>query len=483
MKIRTRILIGFLTVAILGFAYLINWVLRDLRPHYLKSMEESLVDTGTLLSSMVSIQAHGDTLDVDQLERVMHNASQQEISAEIYDLLKTRMNIRVYITDTAGIVIYDSDNGKAEGTDFSQWNDVRLTLQGNYGARATPQTLGDERTTVLYVASPLFIQNRLAGVLTVSKPIGSVSFFVQKGRRDILIAGLLVVCGVAVIGYLLSIWVTTPIARLTSYARAVKDGSNARRPRSKGEIILGKSEIDTMGEAFEEMRDTLEGKKYVEQYVQTLTHEIKSPVSAIQGAAELMDEKMDPERRKKFLENIRSETIRIQNIVDRMLQLAALENRKELRDIEFVDIGALAKEVVNDSRPLIEKKQLSLQMELSEKLVVRGERFLLRQALANLVQNAVEFSPFKGAIGITANKHDTTAQIIITDSGPGIPDYARTKIFDRFYSLKRLDTNKKSTGLGLSFVGEVAELHGGAISVDNNNAGSGAVAVFGVPLA
>ena len=121
--------------------------------------------------------------------------------------------------------------------------------------------------------------------------------------------------------------------------------------------------------------------------------------------------------------------------------------------------------------PSLTLRGLSLQVEVPESAFIHGEAFLLEQALRNLLDNALEFSPAGGTIHISEKTEGVNHIIRVQDSGPGIPDYALSKIFDPFYSLPRPDTQKKSTGLGLSFVRQVAELHGGSIAVGNVEGG------------
>ena len=156
--------------------------------------------------------------------------------------------------------------------------------------------------------------------------------FMQETRRNIFIMGAIAAAAVVLVGTALSIWITRPIQRLTNYARAVRDGRRVPLPK------LGTSEIGSLGTRFEEMRDALDGRKYIENYVQTLTHEIKSPVAAIRGAAELLREDMPAEQRDKFLGNIESETARIQEIVDRLLLLSAVEAKRALDDQKPLDL-------------------------------------------------------------------------------------------------------------------------------------------------
>jgi len=112
---------------------------------------------------------------------------------------------------------------------------------------------------------------------------------------------------------------------------------------------------------------------------------------------------------------------------------------------------------------VIERRGLSVHVEGTHAFRLRGERFLLHLALSNLLQNAVEFAPQGGEVRILLDEDS----IQICDNGPGIPEYALPRIFDRFYSLSRPDTGKKSSGLGLSIVLSVVELHHGEVYLEN----------------
>jgi two-component system sensor histidine kinase CreC len=280
-------------------------------------------------------------------------------------------------------------------------------------------------------------------------------------KPEIMKVGLLGVLAAILLSLLASGWITRPIKRLTCYAIDIRQGRRVKLPP------LDKSEIGEMGHAFEKMREALEGKNYVEQYVQTLTHEIKSPVSAIRGAAELLEEKMAPERRARFLANIRSEANRIQTIVDRLLELAELENRKMLQKAERIAFEKLVDTVIESKRPFLTQKSLGIVKRVPHAIRVKGDAFLLYQAVANLIQNAIDFSPAGGQITLTAYTAIDKLTFQVDDSGPGVPAYAKEKIFDKFFSLQRPDSGKKSTGLGLNFVAEVALLHNGAVHLEN----------------
>jgi two-component system sensor histidine kinase CreC len=474
VRIRLRVFLAFSAVTAIGIYYVADWVRQEVRPHYLKSMEESLVDTSAVLASLLEERVKDGEVDVGEFRRAMRGASRRKISARIYDMMKQHVDLRVYVTDRKGKVIFDSDGGRDEGEDYSEWNDVLLTLRGGYGARATWEDKNDPASNVLYVAAPIRSGDRIIGAVTVSKPLRSVNIFIANAKRKILVGACVALVLFLLLSWLISGWVAGPIRKLTAYAREVRDGARPAAPR------LGRGEIAEMGRAFEEMREALEGRRYVEHYVQSLTHEIKSPLSAIRGAAELLEEEMPAERRGKFVGNIRAETERIQHVVDRLLELSSLESRRELRDVEELELGALAAEVVESLRPAAESRRVELSVRGAEELRVAGERFLVRAALTNLVQNAVEFSPEGGAVLVELAPADSGAEVSVSDSGPGVPDYALERVFERFYSLPRPGTLKKSSGLGLSFAREAALLHGGDVRLENRPEG-GARAVLSLP--
>ena len=467
MAIRTRILLVYLLLVGGGAWYLVAWTMNSVRPRYLESMEESLVDAANLFASAVEADAVTDAhLNPDALRRLFDPAYHRTLNAQIYSLLKTDIDLRIYVTDATGRVIYDSKHGADEGKDYSKWRDVRLTLAGEYGARGSRAELDNDASLVIHVAAPIRADGRIVGSLTVGKPTRYINELVAVARRRIFWAGLAGGALVVFTGFAFSVWLTTPIERLTAYARAVRDGKPAKLPRLAGR------EVTTLQDAFDEMREALEGKKYVERYTQTLTHEIKAPLSAIRGAAELLEEQsMPPDQRAKFLANIRQETARIQQLIDKLLQLSALEARKGLGPTEPVELSALARTVIDSLAGTLHARRLTLDLRAPGPITIRGERFLLNQGLANLLQNAAEFSPAGATIVVAITKHAHQAVIEIEDTGPGLPDYARDKVFERFYSLPRPDTGAKGTGLGLSFVREIAHLHHGEIVLENRPTG------------
>jgi len=469
----SRILLAFLVFLATGLYAFDDQLTKRVERQYLEAAEESMVDVAQLFAARLE----AGNIDPAALRSEWDSARRREFVAQIYDFTKSTLDMDLYLTDERGIVIFDSNEGKTEGQDFHNKRDVALTLAGKYGARSTLSNVSDRDSSVMYVSAPIRKDDRIQGVVSVSKAQRSVFAFRDKTRIWIRSVGLFYFGAVAVGAYLVVTLFSRPIRRLTDYAHAVARGERATLPKG------GSGEAATLGRAFEEMRGALENRAYVQNYVQTLTHEMKSPVAAIRGAAELLHEDMPPERREKFVANIQAEARRLQNIIDRLLALSALESRQKLDHPASVPLAELARATCAELEPAAEARGLRIDLQCLSQPEVIGESFLLESALHNLLQNAIDFSPPGGVIRVSVGAGATgdDAEIAVEDEGPGIPDYALPRLFDRFYSLHRPGTGRKSSGLGLCFVRETAALHQGSIQIDNRTDRSGARAVLRLP--
>ena len=476
MTVRTRILLIFLATLACGFFVLERWLSLELRPRYYQSFEEPLVDIANILAEIASQEFDESPLDFNRLQTAFDRVYQRRLNAEIYGLNKDNVDIRLYITDRYGIVLFDSYH-QVVGQDFSNWIDVNRTLQGKYGARSSPLTdtwqLPNEREarSIAYIAAPIYRKGDLVGVLSVGKPKVNVTQFILTARRDLIWA----VLGIAMLAFvtvtMLYLWVSRPLYQVAQFAERIARGETAIAPD------LGRNEIGGVALAIAAMRQALDGKHYIEQYTQTLAHELKSPLTSIKASAELLLEDMPVAQRQRFIAAIQSENERALNLIQRLLELAALENRQGFVDKKNIPLKNLIDEIANSLQPTLLQKNVSLTVHPIT-IDILGERFLVRQALFNIVENAADFSPDASQITINACNDKDTSVITVCDQGPGIPDYAKERIFERFYSLPRPGKLTRSSGLGLSFVKEVMELHQGSVTLTSNESGTESVLKF-----
>lgn len=472
MSIRARIFFVFVTAVITGFASLAYWISKDVADRYSESFEEIMVDTANLLAEIITTDMNSGDAALQQLGDAFQRLRLRRFSARIYELEKTRVDIQVYVTDDKGIVIFDSDNGGAVGEDYSAWNDVHRTLNRKYGARATrvpaEVSTGDsaQQLTVAYVAAPIYKQDRIIGVVTVAKPKSNIDRFVANAKFNLLLAVLISVVMALLLGFTLYIWVSRPLQALVDYAHSVGRGERTSLPQ------LGNNEIGKVGDAMDSMRQALEDKQYVEHYVQSLTHEIKSPLTAIHAAAELLSRDLPADKRAQFANTIVKETDRLNDFASQLLQLAALEKRQRIDNPESISIEELVKDIVEAHALECKSRHMAVTFNRTASHTINGDRFLIRQAIDNLFRNAIEISPVGSKITIDIHLQNHCIAIDIIDEGPGIPDYVGERVFERFFSLPRPDTGRKSTGLGLNFAREVAQLHNGTLVLENRYPGT-----------
>jgi two-component system sensor histidine kinase CreC len=465
MKIRTRIFLVFALIMAVGFFSLVRWMQGEMRPRYMEAQEDTLVDLSQMLASILSSEAvrvssNGAQIDSGYLQDSFNELMHRRLDAQIYQLNKQHVDIRVYVTDARGKVIFDSDDGRDLNADYSRWRDVHRTLQGEYGARSTDLDPIYPDGSIMYIAAPVMHEGEIIGVVSVGKPTRNAERFMEHLLGNMVTVGLLILAIAIVIALIVHAWLSRPLARLQHYAEAVTRGERTTLP------VLGSNEVGLVGQAMESMRLALDGKTYVTDYVQALTHELKGPIAAIQGASELLQEDMPERDRLRFLNNIHNETARMQELIERLLDLAALEYRPELELSETVDLRELADDVVDSLRPLLQSRCVRLETQGDNPVVVRGDYFLLARALGNLLKNAIEFSPAEAVVSLILKNESGRAGLTVCDEGPGIPAYARERVFDRFFSMARPD-GRKGSGLGLSFVREIATLHGARIELDS----------------
>ncbi|MBI2749540.1 MAG: two-component system sensor histidine kinase CreC [Burkholderiales bacterium] len=491
MSKRTRIFLGILLIYAIGIAAVLYLVVTDIDPRYRESAEESLVETSQVLATLVEQDVRDGVIDTARLGALFRAVYARSFEAQIFSVNKTKVELRAYVTDRRGTVVYDS-TGQSVGKDFSQWRDVRMTLRGEYGARTSLDIPGDPDSAVMYMAAPVrWTDNaqgpgtgEIIGAVTVGKPVQTFGQFVAAARSRTLYVGLLSVVAVLVLAVTVSVWLVRPFGLIGDYARYVK-----AQPGFYPMRLLRRA-LALLRAAYDEMRDALAGRNYVADYVQTLTHEVKSPLSAIRGAAELLQEPMEEAQRQRFLGNIQRETQRIQEMVDRMLELTALETRGVLDSTQPVALAPLLEELTHAAQGVAAQRRITITVAADTDATVEADPFLLRRAVSNLLDNALDFSPEGGEVALGLRLQGRWACITVCDQGPGIPAYAQDKVFEKFYSLARPHSRKKSTGLGLSFVKEIATLHRGRVELHNRsdavgviNASTGAVASLWLPRA
>jgi two-component system sensor histidine kinase CreC len=442
-----------------------------------QSAESVLVDTANILASVIENELD-PTLSTQPntaaLSQVFVDVKKRQLSAQIYQINKASIDTEVYVTDAAGVVIYDS-SGLHLGEDYSNWRDVNLTLAGEYGARTSfidqAYTEPDDPKAMV-IAAPITLAKNIIGSVSVMKPINSLEGHLIAESKQLQRYAFALLLLALIIGYLLSLWFTHSINRIALYANDMAEGKSVTPP------LLQDSRLNDLTHSISNMRSQLDGKEYVEDYIHSLTHELKTPITSIRGAVELMNEDMPREDRQLFLNNIDTSNQRMARLVERMLSLAQLESLNKLVSSSEFDLLPTVHRLIQERKHLIENKNVKISVKPLTSFDCVGDKVLIGQAFANLLDNAINFSSGNSEITVELMSNDSAPKpeysISIHNHGESIPDYALAKMYDRFFSLPSPHANQqnsKSTGLGLSFVREIMKLHNGSVSVMNVDQG------------
>lgn len=433
----------------------------------METIEESLNDTTHVLSAIVEEEIKKNPNDRFRFKTVVEslfrdpflNVRKRTFEAKIYSLLKTNADIQMYVTDAKGIVIFDSERFR-EGLDYSKYNDVYLTLQGKYGVRSS-KMFDTEKEGALFIASPIRYQKEIIGVLTVIKPKIGVIPFIEEAKNKFWRISLLVASSIAIVFSILAYISFRPIIRLSQYVISLRN--QERKPFPK----LGIKELNDLGKEVDQLVLELEGKKYVESYVQTLTHEIKSPLSSILASVELIES--HPKEMSRLTKTIEAEAKRIQSLIDQLLELSSLEGKNSIQLDDTIDLIALLEEVIHRFEIEWERKSLQVNTMFPKvSVIIKGNQNYLRMAIENIFRNSIEFANPKDQIRIQLQVlENSKIKLVILDEGQSIPDYALSKVTEKFFSLPRPRDNRKSSGLGLSIVKEICDLHQANLTIRN----------------
>ncbi|SLJ85098.1 two-component system, OmpR family, sensor histidine kinase CreC [Psychrobacter sp. DAB_AL43B] len=485
---------------IVVFTQLFSYV----KPTVQQVIEDTLLDTSKLLAASLqqplqskelydaNYQNQLDTAFIDTLAN--NNVTRPDIK---YDE-KTYSSFRVYVTDKQGMVIYDSFRApnNAEGQDYSRWNDVYLTLKGQYGARSTTRDHNQRDGTVMYVAQPIKDDTgNVIGIVSVGKPVASVLPYLDNTRRRMLITALLISIVALILAGLVAWWLKQSISLVTQYTRALAEDTK------KPYFYLG-HELNSLTDTIETMKHRLEDRGYVNDYVHTLTHELKSPLTAIRASSELLeDDGLDEDDRQMLIQTVGEQSIKMQQLIDRLLLLAKIEQPSFKLNRQLTPLLPLLQTLVKDNSAKLQQQHLTpikiyiddinftetitLPPNILANTSVFADQFWLVQVLQNVLDNAIHFA--ESMVIIYMHSTAQTVTIEIFNDGKLLPDYAVNKAFDRYFSLSHQSqkdsmpnikqeqasmsnsTLKKGTGLGLTLVKQVIEHHGGHVAISNVN--------------
>jgi two-component system phosphate regulon sensor histidine kinase PhoR len=208
-------------------------------------------------------------------------------------------------------------------------------------------------------------------------------------------------------------------------------------------------------------------------FVANVSHELRTPLTAIRGYVEaLIDETPDPAETRRFLDVIARHSARMERLVVDLLRLARLDARQETIELGPVDIRQIFGAVQADLAPAVDARRQRITVDVDDAAcALRADAAKLHDVVRNLVENAVNYSPEAAHIHLAAVGRDGHIEVVVSDSGPGIPPADLTRVFERFYRVDKARARPGGTGLGLAIVRHLVELHGGTVRAENRPEG------------
>jgi two-component system sensor histidine kinase CreC len=481
-SIHWKVFLFHLAVLILPLAYISYKVRSSIETSYLHSTEEGMIDTAAVVSELYARlygQFGADSEKMaTELSRVYSNLNETyEIKARLFGFTRAEVDTRLLVYDPGGRVIFDT-KGLATNQDFSKLEDVHQALNGRYGSR---WELDQPHQQVnIYSTLPVFVEGKTVGAVSVSKSTNRIRNFISRSLSGFVVPGLIALVLATAMAYLLSAYITRIIRDLASRAERVAAGEGNVRLET-----WTRSELGTLARAVERMREKLEGKAYVEEMATNFSHELKTPLAAIRGSAELLEGPAanDPTARAKFLANIQSEVARLDRIVTELLKLSRIEANPAGIKIVPLDATPIAHEIVEIYRRRAADLGLEFHAVVSEVAIpVRIAEMQLKQLITNLLDNALQFTSAGGAVRFRAECNDAFVEFEVRDEGAGIEPELLPKVFDRFFTTANPRTGNRGTGLGLAIAKSIATANGGRIYVASE-LGRGSSFTVAFPLA
>jgi signal transduction histidine kinase len=366
----------------------------------------------------------------------------------------------VRILDAEGCTVAWTGDAALLGACIDGAPEVREALQGRYASVVRHRAPWDEAplggamrrgNLRVYTATPVFADGEVVGVVRMARTSMTPTEALWLHRRKLLLGLGGCVALTALLSLFLSRTISRPMQEITAAAQAAAHGEPPP-PVPEGRIVP--AEVRTMREALDRMTRQLTDRAHtIAEFAATASHELKTPLTGIRGAAELLreDDAMPPAQRRRFLDNIEADVGRMQRLTDRLLHLARIQSAPETA--EAIDVRAFL------SR-LAQRYDGAVQADLEgapPSITMNPDH--LESAVRNLLDNAVRHGAGK-PVALRARAHDGRLRLEIADQGPGISERNRERLFTRFFTTER---DRGGTGLGLAIVKAVADTRGGSV--------------------
>lgn len=399
------------------------------------------------------------------------------------EIIEDYTGTSIFFLNSFGKVTAVSSSIDQEWVGQSITNDtIKSVLDGNI-VTVRGKIGGMFSENMMTVGYPIMSNGITYGGIFLCSPVPEIQEAIFATFEILLLSGLLGLLLAVILIYLFSKKVTKPLLEMNKAAQIIADGNFDRRVD-----IVSNDEIGQLGDSFNYMAESLEKKEQERRlFVASVAHDLRSPLTSIQGFIQAMKDGMIPDDKYEYyLDIIFDETKRLALLTNNIVDMGKTqESVLELEMTDF-DLNELIREVLDIFEHRFRKKGLICKLVLDEKeTFVRADKKEIHRVIHNLIDNAVKFTPEGGTIEIetTVPRNEKKVYVAISDSGCGIPENERRRVFEAFYKAdESRGCDKTGSGLGLCAAKEIVNAHGEIIACKESNMG-GAKFEFTLKLA
>lgn len=390
------------------------------------------------------------------------------------------LGTEIWIVDRNGGIIAGSSEEEHENEEnLIESRDIEELQQGKISIRKGKTKINDE--TAIWVIRPIQYKGNVIGGTVMFSPVIGIKLTTEKVRNLFIYSAFVSTIFSTIVVHFLAKYVTSPLREMNKVAKQLANGDLSKRVK-----IRPKDEIGDLSEAFNYMAAQIEKQEKVRRdFVADVSHELRSPLTNIQGFIEAMLDGKDrtPEDRTRYLSIIHKETMRLSRLVNELLDLSRIETGKPELSHSIVSLREIIENSLQKFRPLAEEKNQQITYSGPETdIEVFGHRDRLEQVITNLLDNANRYAPPDTDINVQVSVSHGTAEVLVIDRGEGIPPEEQPLIWERFYKVdKARRRDLGGTGLGLAIVKQIVESMGGKVKV-TSEIGKGTSIGFELPV-
>ena len=389
----------------------------------------------------------------------------EESVRQVVELLGEDSATRLIITDEAGWCLYDNLDPGAPGSKLVMLPEVYAALSGNDVFHCSYEN----EITECYCAVSVMSGDTATGAVYLMDLEHEQSALIAMTERTIFRISVILEAAVILFSILFSLVFSQRMQTILQSIPIIRSGDYSHKIS-----LPGTDELSQLADEFNKLTDKLEdAEDSRRRFVSDASHELKTPLASIKLLAEtLLQNELDRETEREFIEDISSEAERLNRMTQKLLQLSKMDSIREESEREVVVLGYVVEKVNRMLTPLARQRGITLSGRVDLDCSVLAPEDDMYQILFNLAENAIKYNRDNGSVQITGHIHDDDVVLVVEDTGVGIPQDAKAHIFERFYRVDKARSREAGgAGLGLSIVHDMVERNYGTIAVEDGEQG------------